>query len=168
MKSAAFGSRLAGIAVLGLSFALPVIAANGRRHGDGEMEMDDAPPDDTEYPPTYFAHPEHRQLMLAHIALMTLAWVVFLPVGMSYLAWPQLMELSKSRVCANKTLKKPSSCRWPSLATFCPRSLSSWAPMRWAWSWAQSTTPPRRICSPRTPTTALAGSLPGSSQRRFW
>lgn len=83
MKSAAFGSRLAGIAVLGLSFALPVIAANGRRHGGG-MEMDDAPPDDTEYPPTYFAHPEHRQLMFAHIALMTLAWVIFLPVGMSY------------------------------------------------------------------------------------
>lgn len=89
MKSAAFGSRLAGIAVLGLSFALPVIAANGRRHG-GEMEMDDAPPDDTEYPPTYFAHPEHRQLMLAHIALMTLAWVIFLPVAV-------FLSLAKSR-----------------------------------------------------------------------
>jgi hypothetical protein len=83
MKSAALGSRLASIAVLSLSFALPVLAGNGRRHGGGAMEMGaEDQQDDTEYPPNYFAHPEHRQVMYAHIVLMTLAWVIFLPVGM--------------------------------------------------------------------------------------
>lgn len=104
MKPAAFGSKLAGIAVLGLSLALPVIAANGRRHG-GEMEMDGPPPDDTEYPPTYFAHPEHRQLILAHIVLMTLAWVIFLPVGMSCRV-VSCWSCQNSRVCANHGYKK--------------------------------------------------------------
>ncbi|KAM0249378.1 hypothetical protein ACHAQJ_009094 [Trichoderma viride] len=89
MKSAALGSRLASIAVLGLSFALPVLASNGRRHG-GEMEMEPEQQDDTEYPPNYFAHPEHSQVMYAHIILMTLAWVVFLPVAV-------FLSLAKSR-----------------------------------------------------------------------
>lgn len=32
-------------------------------------------------PPNYFTHPEHRGLLFAHIALMTIAWVFVLPVG---------------------------------------------------------------------------------------
>jgi hypothetical protein len=35
----------------------------------------------TAYPPNYFAHGEHGGLMLAHIALMTIAWTFVLPVG---------------------------------------------------------------------------------------
>ncbi|KAL6816039.1 hypothetical protein GGI42DRAFT_339126 [Trichoderma sp. SZMC 28013] len=95
MKSAAFGRSLAGIAVLGLSLALPVLADNARRHG-GEMEgmegMEHAEPEqqDSEYLPTYFAHPEHTQVLYAHIALMTVAWVIFLPVAV-------VLSLAKSR-----------------------------------------------------------------------
>ncbi|RFU75511.1 hypothetical protein TARUN_6755 [Trichoderma arundinaceum] len=92
MKSAALGSKLASIAVLGLSLALPVLASNGRRHGDMEMDMEEpeVQQDDSEYPPNYFAHPEHRQVLYAHIALMTLAWVIFLPVAV-------FLSLAKSR-----------------------------------------------------------------------
>ncbi|UKZ49540.1 hypothetical protein TrVGV298_003787 [Trichoderma virens] len=97
MKSAAFGRSLAGIAVLGLSLALPVLADNARRHGGEGMEgmegMENMEPDqqqDSEYPPTYFAHPEHSQVLYAHIALMTLAWIIFLPVAV-------VLSLAKSR-----------------------------------------------------------------------
>ncbi|KAL7790381.1 hypothetical protein V8C37DRAFT_384944 [Trichoderma ceciliae] len=87
MKSAALGSKVASIAVLSLIFALPVLAENGRRHGDEEEPVQQ---DDTEYPPTYFAHPEHTWLLYAHISLMTLAWVIFLPVAV-------FLSLAKSR-----------------------------------------------------------------------
>jgi len=30
---------------------------------------------------TYFAHPEHGGIMLAHIVLMTVAWFFVLPIG---------------------------------------------------------------------------------------
>lgn len=86
MKSAASGRQLASIAVLGLSLVLPVLADNSRRHGDEGMEgMADMAPDqqDSEYPPTYFAHPEHVHVLYAHIALMTVAWVILLPIGKS-------------------------------------------------------------------------------------
>jgi hypothetical protein len=33
------------------------------------------------YPPNYFAHSEYGGLMLAHIALMSIAWAFVLPVG---------------------------------------------------------------------------------------
>lgn len=31
--------------------------------------------------PSYFAHPEHRGILLGHIGLMVLAWVFVLPLG---------------------------------------------------------------------------------------
>lgn len=34
-------------------------------------------------PPSYFRHPEHSHLIIAHIALMTIAWVFVLPIGMN-------------------------------------------------------------------------------------
>ncbi|KAJ9134727.1 Integral membrane protein [Pleurostoma richardsiae] len=44
------------------------------------MGAEEANPDPDEYPPTYFAHPEHRGVIYTHITLMTLAWVLMLPV----------------------------------------------------------------------------------------
>lgn len=34
-----------------------------------------------ELPPTYFNHPEFAAWLYAHIALMTIAWTVILPLG---------------------------------------------------------------------------------------
>lgn len=74
---------LAGALLLGL--LLPLADAHG---GDEAMNMDMSMPaparpvvNETVYDPNYFFHPEHRGLMYAHIALMTLAWVFVLPVG---------------------------------------------------------------------------------------
>lgn len=60
-------------------------------HGDDEaMDMDmgsgatfsgNAPQPEAELVPSYFAHPEHRGILLAHIGLMVLAWVLILPLG---------------------------------------------------------------------------------------
>lgn len=44
---------------------------------DGEHKNDSKNPD------TYFALTEHVGVMYAHIAVMTIAWVILLPVGMS-------------------------------------------------------------------------------------
>lgn len=104
MASAAVGSKLASIAVLGLSLALPVLA-----HGD-DMDMGAeqaaAQPDDAEYPPTYFALEDHRRVLFAHIALMTLAWVIFLPVGMC----PCLKEEKSFLTAPFKLSKELFSC----------------------------------------------------------
>lgn len=118
MKSAALGGKLAGILVLGLSLALPVLADNGRRHGGEAMESMEGmegleglegmgqDQQDSEYPPTYFAHPEHANVLYAHIALMTLAWVVFLPVGMYSMLQTGLLPVFpgfKGLLLANQT-----------------------------------------------------------------
>ncbi|KAF4556335.1 Hypothetical protein D9617_1g082110 [Elsinoe fawcettii] len=42
-------------------------------------------------PPTYFTHPEYAGWMYAHIILMTLAWVIILPIGV-------FISTAKSRV----------------------------------------------------------------------
>lgn len=76
-------------AILGL--LLPVVLAHG---DDGAMGMDmdvdknvsttgDEPAADVDHLPTYFSHAEHRGVLIAHIALMVLAWVVALPLGES-------------------------------------------------------------------------------------
>jgi hypothetical protein len=82
---------LAGaVAVLGL---IPAALAHGEDeghgmsggpgHGHGGMAMTDAdkPLPEDQYPPTYFAHPEHRVAVIGHIALMVLSWVFVLPAG---------------------------------------------------------------------------------------
>jgi hypothetical protein len=77
---------LASLATLALVH-VPVALAHG---GDEMMDMpesheqngtDEMPAEAADYPPTYFAHPEHVALLYAHIVLMVLAWVFALPVA---------------------------------------------------------------------------------------
>ncbi|KAL1837573.1 hypothetical protein VTJ49DRAFT_3633 [Mycothermus thermophilus] len=86
---------LASVAVLGL---VPAVLADeghghgGGGHGHGGMEMTDAdkPLPEDQYPPTYFAHPDHRVAIYGHIALMALAWVFALPAAI-------MLSLARSR-----------------------------------------------------------------------
>lgn len=70
-----------------LGLLLPLATAHGDdEHNNMNMDMSMPEPAATpvpaeSYAPNYFAHPEHRSLMYAHIALMTLGWVFVLPVG---------------------------------------------------------------------------------------
>lgn len=74
--------------------ALPAVLAHGDEHAGAGMDMDmggemdmsaEAPQSDPEsYAPTYFTHPEHRGLIYAHVALMVISWVVFLPIGVMF------------------------------------------------------------------------------------
>lgn len=77
---------LASLATLALVH-IPVVLAHG---GEEMMDMpesheqngtDEVPAEGADYPPTYFAHPEHVALLYAHIVLMVLAWVFALPVA---------------------------------------------------------------------------------------
>ncbi|KAJ6439962.1 integral membrane protein [Purpureocillium lavendulum] len=56
----------------------------------GHAHEQSAAVDDVQYPPTYFAHPDHSALIYAHIALMVLAWIFALPVAV-------MLSLAKSR-----------------------------------------------------------------------
>ncbi|EPE03400.1 integral membrane protein [Ophiostoma piceae UAMH 11346] len=98
MKSSPLLTTALYTGILLLAVAPSVLA-----HGDDEaMNMDMAMANDhgasiantTEevkvYPPTYFAHPEHRSLIYAHIILMTLAWVFALPVAV-------MLSIARSR-----------------------------------------------------------------------
>ncbi|KAK4240750.1 hypothetical protein C8A03DRAFT_31138 [Achaetomium macrosporum] len=85
---------VASAAVLGL---VPVALAHGDEHGHGDggmggMKMTDAdkPLPEDQYPPTYFAHPDHRAAVYGHIALMVLAWVFALPAAV-------MLSLARSR-----------------------------------------------------------------------
>jgi hypothetical protein len=69
---------------------LPAVLAHGdegMNMGGGDMggpvDMGAQQPDNDaqEYPPNYFSHPEHRGVLVAHIALMVLGWVFVLPLG---------------------------------------------------------------------------------------
>lgn len=55
------------------------------RHDDCAMARPMVMKDVEDFPdiPSYFLHPEHSGFMFAHIAVMTLAWVVVLPLGES-------------------------------------------------------------------------------------
>lgn len=79
-------SVLASVAALGL---VPAAFAHG-----GDMEMGigvdhpadmnmttDAPWSEPSYPPTYFAHGDHKAAIYSHIALMVVGWVFVLPAG---------------------------------------------------------------------------------------
>lgn len=81
---------LAGAVLLGL---LPLAVAHGHDGDSMDMSMDmtqpsvtrptiPSSPSETNLPaPNYFTHGEHGSLMMAHIMLMTFAWVFVLPVG---------------------------------------------------------------------------------------
>lgn len=77
--------------------AAPAVLAHGGDEGAEGMDMSSGhsgsssdmheakpPPSNapSSYKPTYFAHPEHVGVIYAHIAVMTVAWVFALPVGM--------------------------------------------------------------------------------------
>lgn len=70
-------STLTTIALLGL---VTVAAAHGN---DEHMNMSAKAPSATpnSKPETYFQYGEHSAWMVAHIFLMTISWVFFLPVG---------------------------------------------------------------------------------------
>lgn len=68
---------IASAAVLGL---VPAALAHGDDMNMEKGEADKPLPAD-QYPPTYFAHPDHRAAIYGHIALMVLAWVFMLPAG---------------------------------------------------------------------------------------
>ncbi|KAK4156817.1 hypothetical protein C8A00DRAFT_12261 [Chaetomidium leptoderma] len=85
-----------GAAVLGL---VPAALAHGNGHGHGDggggmggMNMADAdqPLPEDQYPPTYFAHPDHKTAIYGHIALMVLSWVFALPAAV-------MLSLARSR-----------------------------------------------------------------------
>jgi hypothetical protein len=77
--------------LLGLAYFPAVLAHGGEdvegMHGDhgihGASDASNQGAQEVEYPPTYFAHPDHVALLYAHVALMVLAWVLALPVGKS-------------------------------------------------------------------------------------
>jgi hypothetical protein len=75
--AASFLTVVASAAVLGL---VPSALA----HGD-DMNIEkggaDKPLPEDQYPPTYFALPDHRASIYGHIGLMVLAWVFILPPG---------------------------------------------------------------------------------------
>ncbi|KAF4463578.1 YTP1 [Fusarium albosuccineum] len=89
MISAKALSRTSAALVLAL---LPVVLAHGDDHErDGDMgHGTDKPQDDSEYPDTYFSHPDHVGVIHAHIALMVLSWVFVLPVAV-------VLSLARSR-----------------------------------------------------------------------
>lgn len=83
------------LALVAVIAALPCVLAHGDDH-EGGMDMDmgmsmagseanaDAPPEigpEPEGMSTYFAFPEHKTVIYAHIALMMLGWVFVLPLG---------------------------------------------------------------------------------------
>lgn len=86
--------RLATISALRVASAaalLGLLVPTVLGHGDDEaMDMDmgsgrtfsgNASQPEPEFVPSYFAHPEHRGVLLGHIGLMVLAWVFVLPLG---------------------------------------------------------------------------------------
>ena len=89
------GFNKAAPALLVLLFALTASAHEDETHMAADMDMEMAtagagmPLGATtsnatlEVPPSYFRYPEHTHLILAHIALMTIAWVFVLPIGMN-------------------------------------------------------------------------------------
>lgn len=102
VKSTPSPSATALVLLLGF---LPLILAHGGgghddAQTDGAMSMSgshgnqthdaDQPKDESEYPPSYFSHPDHASAIYTHIALMTLGWVFILPVAV-------MLSLARSR-----------------------------------------------------------------------
>ncbi|KAK1753509.1 protein YTP1 [Echria macrotheca] len=77
---------VASVAVLGL---LPAALAHGDDMNMEKGEADKPLPED-QYPPTYFALPDHRAAIYAHIGLMVLGWVFMLPAAV-------MLSLARSR-----------------------------------------------------------------------
>ncbi|TPX09580.1 uncharacterized protein E0L32_009181 [Thyridium curvatum] len=75
---------LAGAAALEL---VPTVLAHGMdmdMGGEMDMSQEEPKPDPESYAPNYFAHPEHKAAIYAHIALMIIGWVFMLPVSVMF------------------------------------------------------------------------------------
>ena len=74
-------------AALALYSALPKVFAHGHDTPAGlgaALNATSAPADMTSShapPQSYFSYPDYSSLLLAHIALMTIAWCFVLPIG---------------------------------------------------------------------------------------
>ena len=72
-------------AILGL--LIPTVLGHGEDEamdmgmGSDETFSGNASQPESEIVPSYFAHPEHRGILLGHIGLMVLAWVIVLPLA---------------------------------------------------------------------------------------
>ncbi|KAH8887067.1 hypothetical protein GQ53DRAFT_657150 [Thozetella sp. PMI_491] len=88
MQSTAATSALATLASIAALGLVPAALAHGDEHA--EMGAPSQPLPEDQYAPTYFAHPDYRGTILAHIALMVVAWVLLLPVAV-------MLSLARSR-----------------------------------------------------------------------
>jgi hypothetical protein len=83
---------LSSAVLVGLVLVPLALADGDHLHGakaESQAHNDDSQ-NDAEYPPTYFALADHANLIYAHIALMTIAWVFILPIAVMF-------SLAKSR-----------------------------------------------------------------------
>lgn len=86
------GSALALLAAATILACVPAVLAHGDET-DMEMDMAKTPAPtkpESEYPGTYFSHPDHKAVIYAHIGLMVVAWVFVLPVAV-------MLSLARSR-----------------------------------------------------------------------
>lgn len=92
MPSIAISALRLASAIAALGLLVPTVLGHGDDNEDMgmEMEMDmsssmisgsNASQPDADYIPSYFAHPEHRGILLGHIGLMVVGWVFLLPLG---------------------------------------------------------------------------------------
>jgi hypothetical protein len=108
MQSTAATSALATLASVAALGLIPAALAHGDEHA--EMGEPSQPLPEAQYAPTYFAHPDHRGTILAHIALMVIAWVFLLPVGKPPETSP--FTVSAQTVGPNTNCPKLSCCPW--------------------------------------------------------
>jgi hypothetical protein len=146
---------LAAAVILG---TIPTVLAHG---DDGAMDMgtEEPKPDPDSYATTYFAYPEHRGVLYAHIGLMVASWIVLLPIGMSSFYVVSREKLTQALQVLCFQLHDHDIPSRP--------NYSSSRPMRSASRSESATTQVRPIYTPITRTTRLAGLRHGLCLRRF-
>ena len=87
-----------------------------RRHGDDlpAVHPASAPPGGGD--PSYFTHLEYPNWMLAHIAIMVIAWVFLLPIGRHRHAPPPSLHVAPPRALRSADAPRPSPAVMLSLA----------------------------------------------------
>lgn len=94
MRSISISALRVASAIAVLGFLVPTVLGHGDDNEAADMGMDmdmsssmssggNASQPEVDFVPSYFAHPEHRGILLGHIGLMVLAWVFMLPLGKS-------------------------------------------------------------------------------------
>jgi len=83
-------SVLFWLAGLTISF-LQLVSASEEHHHHGGHEGDHSDhsvppaPGRLDTLPYYFAHPDHKGLLYGHIALMSIGWIIILPIGKAFI-----------------------------------------------------------------------------------